>query len=361
MPGTTPVPTLGTYCPAELPYLPNGDQGPSAGCHCSSRKEFLQALCRQTDWDQHSPGTLLTLPSSLPGLCPRLLIQHCLKHTTANRLQERRILPNSPTSSLLPLIPLPTCSTLLPFFIAVPGRSLFSTGAQAGCQALPGPCPSQLLRRCRPLPDPRLPQPLSAERAPTAARRWSSPGQSCHGRPSVSKESLGGLTRPQMARPHLPGGRGTCRPGHGNSWKEREGVGVRVRGSAPNRWLQLPGPRPRPRHPRARCRAAGAVLPPRGHTDPRPREPRPPAPLPPGALATPDLLPRCPGPPREPWHPPTPCPAAPAPPGALAPPEHLPCCAAPPREPRPRSHSLAPQGRRLLHVVLHPGRQSTMG
>lgn len=138
-------------------------------------------------------------------------------------LQRRTILWSSPSSSLLPFILLPPhCSHDFPRQLPAGPSSLLEYRQAAK------PCPRQVLQRCWPLPDPCLPCPW-ASRVPWPPSVRSPRSDSGPPRPllpqfpSASKDTPDALTLPRLARPHLPGGHGTCHPGHGNSWREREG------------------------------------------------------------------------------------------------------------------------------------------
>lgn len=170
---------------------------------------------------------------------------------------------------------------------------------------MPSPCPSQTMWRCQTLRSPGLPQPQGHPPAPLPfpAERTS----------RVSPDPASART-PEQAHPH---------GWHSLTFPEDtvhaiQGMGItgrseRGRGQGP----RLPGTAAAP-------------------------------PLPPAPAQTPRPPVRC-------------CPRAdrprqrrsiPAAPSSLPP---------APRRPRPAPHSLAPLSRRLLHVVLHPRRQSTAG
>lgn len=169
---------------------------------------------------------------------------------------------------------------------------------------MPGPA-----RRSAPLapraPGPRfVPPPCPGWVSTRSSPPTELPGPLLPQFPGVSEDTPGGLPHPGWHGLTFPEDAVHAVQGVGIAGRSERGSrqGLRLPSTtAPSRQLQLPGPRHRPRHPRAppvRC-------------------------CPPAATRTPG-----PGNPR---------PAA------------------------PDAHSLAPQGGRLLHVVLHPVRQSTRG
>lgn len=249
-------------------------------------------------------------PLSTPSLCPQLLTQPCVKPTIAKRLKEKGVLQNSMTSSLPLLILCSTCSTLPCFSVAPSSRSPLPTKyVQAArlCQTLPSPCPSQTMWRCQTLAlpwTPPAPLPAPAERTPR-----------------VSPDPAPART-PEQAHPH---------GWHGLTFPEDtvhaiQGMGIAGRSE-----------RGRGQGPRLRSTAAAPPLP----ASTGGPGPDPPAPV----RCCPRAATR---PPRAPIlsHQPRPLQAShPSAPASLA------------LDP----HSLAPLSRRLLHVVLHPRRQSSAG
>lgn len=237
---------------------------------------------------------------SLPprSLLPCLLCPPDSSYNSAKTRQRQiRRRKEEPFRTALPPLPaaIPSPSHLLHTLV------LFHSGSQqvflfhwtrAGCQAVPGPCPRQMLRRCWALPDPRLPWPQGhsghppsplpapAERDPAATPRQSSLGHSCHGFP-VS-------VRTPQARSPYPGWHGLTFPEDVVHAVQGMGIAGRSeRGRCQGPRLPSPPAAPPPRAGSCRSRARSPppvrCCPPAATRTPGPGSPgpsRPPSPLP---------------------------------------------------------------------------------
>lgn len=194
------------HCPSPRPRhptCPTVTRAPRLDAIVAPENSFLKP---SVDRGQARPWGTAHTPSPprspLPHPSPASHVKHCVSQQYICQAHGNGV----PSGQLHPLplllIP-PACSSS--FIPAAPRQRLSQRCGRAAMPCAIARCCSDALSPTGPwLPRP-LPSPLLSHRSP--------PQHSCRaGSPPL-----------QPMQPHLPAGRGTCHPGHGNSCKEQEG------------------------------------------------------------------------------------------------------------------------------------------